>query len=387
MKKNLIITKLIMALISISLVVSGCGENPETNSIGISGSYDNKSSTYNYDGEKVSVHLENIPSVSGIELYETTAERFDFSDYANALNQNFFDKDGAEYAEYEINDDDGYKITEYSWQLVRPDNWWDYLTVYGPQFYLVYDSDYVYYFFTNCIRMDENANAYDLYPEEYRFNADKYEGVEIEGFSKEEALGYFRNMMKQSGIDIGELDYTALGVTSKMAAKEWYDLDKNSNVPEKPDFSNMRDTWYFLARQSEQGLPVFYYGFTEDLSLQLQSSPIKFSVDEQGIEYISIDRIFTFTKQKKKLGPLLSFDEIIPDVIGSYDELLGSSKYEINKCGLYYYALGNGNHVNYNMVPIWAFEVKEVNKNDMSKNHTTLLLINALTGEEMEKIK
>ncbi len=345
----------------------------------------NETIKYDYDGEKVHVHLDDIALPKETKLFESTAKRMDFSDCAEEINKTFFDMKQAVYSKYNVQDSDGYDVVEYSWLYETPDHWRSYLTVYGPQLYMVLDGEYEYNYFDSCLRDDETYGEYGAYPEEYRWNADAYLGKEIKNFSKDDALKKFTSGMQESGVNIGELAPIALAMDTKTASEQWFDMDHDGTPREKPDFSHMKDTWYFLARQSLQGLPVIYYH--NGRTLQLQNVPLRFAVDEDKTEYIAIDRLFEFTQSDKRIGDLLSFEDIIPSVIDRYELLLGHNQYSIEKCGLYYYAFGNGNRLDYEMIPVWAFDVEEINENDSSDRHNTVLMINAVTGEEVENIK
>ena len=55
---------------------------------------------YDYDGEKVHVHLDDIALPKETELFESTAKRIDFSDCAEEINKTFFDMKQAVYSEF-----------------------------------------------------------------------------------------------------------------------------------------------------------------------------------------------------------------------------------------------------------------------------------------------
>ena len=390
----------IVLLCGLCFMTAGCSQHPavgeregfnqnngtlSNNNIEYHTSGPDETIKYDYEGEKVHVHLDDIALTEGIELSQSTAKRMDFSDCAEKINKTFFDIKKSVYSEYNIQDSDGYDVVEYSWLYDTPDHWRSYLTVYGPQLYMVLDGEYVYNYFDCCLRDIEVYDQYGAYPEEYRWNADAYLGKKIKNFSKDDALKKFTSGMQESGVNIGELAPIALAMDKKTASEQWFDMDHDGTVRKKPDFSHMKDTWYFLARQSLQGLPVIYYN--GNYTLQLQNIPLRFAVDEDKTEYFAIDRLFEFTQSDKRIGDLLSFEDIIPSVIDRYELMLGDNQYSIEKCGLYYYAFGNGDRLDYEMIPVWAFEVEETNEKDFSDKHCTVLMINAVTGEEVENIK
>lgn len=339
----------------------------------------------NYESEHLKVQCKlDIPEGFDMDdLKEATAQTVILSDYDDKIYSSFSKQiKGTEYTEDEIYDDEGIKGTQKLWKKIdQKTHTTKMLNLYVSSMYYMTVGYLKCSLGSESLRTDEQENAYQTYPDGYKENSHMFLG-DLSFATRKKAENELTNMFNQWGFQ-GKFDYESFGV-SKDLVKQQYCYVKSDGSYEteisKKELKNFEDYYQLYGRQTFQGLPVFYY--SGNGGIYREQCPIKAAVTVNGIEYLELQRIFGFREKNKKIDTFASVDQILETIKNRYEEIVSENSFEITKGGLYYYAKGNGNKKDFDMVPVWCFVVKERDRQE-SQIYESIFLINAETGKEM----
>ncbi|MDO4274059.1 MAG: hypothetical protein Q4D16_10340 [Eubacteriales bacterium] len=220
----------------------------------------------------------------------------------------------------------------------------------------------------NTLVYDEQGNL----PEEYR------RVEEIEGMPKETVLLEAEEDMKGIGYPMdGEISCFALPHTLLEEKESWLSRDgSDESGSYKESWTKDDDMWYFLMRQTHQGLPVYHQYVYPDCNDQ--NAPIRIAYSRRGLESLEVDYYFEFEKQEEPLY-LAVFDKIAETAAGKYNDLLTDAEYIVTKATLYQ-AVVQENSKEYRVTPAWLLDIEE---NTQETSYYFTMLIDAVTGEEI----
>lgn len=318
------------------------------------------------------------------KLKKTKAQTIIFSDYSKELYTTFSDiLNDADYKEEEIYDDEGIQGTQKLWNRIDSQTHCaDCLNLFVSSMYFM-SSDY-----SKCgpglesLRANEKKEAYKGYPSKFQYNADLFLR-ELSFASVKDVKETIFEQFEKWGID-SDFDYEWFGVSKDLVIKQYCSVYSDGTIEYRVAESEMDDFkeyYQIYGRQTLQGLPVIYYS-NEGMPIYREQSPVKICYSEDGIKYMEINKMFLFNEGVEQIKKLASENKILDTIKQRYDEIITNNTFEIEKGGLSYYALGNGNKLEFEMIPVWCFVVKETNINTREVYESTFL-INAITGKEM----
>ena len=190
---------------------------------------------------------------------------------------------------------------------------------------------------------------------------------EFDGFSREEAYEKIRSVLEDCGITVPEeyICYTLL--YEEMAEREYAeDMYGNEDVEaEKTDWDENDDAYFFVFQSRYCGLPTYHpyvYRMEKDI---LENRPLQAVISREGIEYLSVERIFQY-KQDKESVELLPFEKIAEVLEKQFTRIMGEETYKVKRAELK--AMENlAGKKEYEMVPVWIIDM-EINDNGDIRN-------------------
>lgn len=237
---------------------------------------------------------------------------------------------------------------------------------YGTEFF-----QYVY----NCVDTSEGGNI-SSYIQDMNFSF----------ASQEEALQNISTELEKMGIELGETECRVYALDYQSLQKNEYAMDMDGNEDTsiyKDNWSEEDNCYYFFIRQKIGNLPE-YHPYSDLFKNPIEeNAPIKVLYSQNGIESLEIERLYDFAEEQGKTISLMPFEEVTEAVTYKYNQLLTGAKYYVTDATLYYMA-ENGGDGNYQMFPVWIFNVEEtVESNGEATSSSLLVFVNACTGEEI----
>ena len=190
---------------------------------------------------------------------------------------------------------------------------------------------------------------------------------EFDGFSREEAYEKIRSVLEDCGITVPE-EYICYTLPyEEMAEREYAeDMYGNEDVEaEKTDWDENDDAYFFVFQSRYCGLPTYHpyvYRMEKDI---LENRPLQAVISREGIEYLSVERIFQY-KQDKESVELLPFEKIAEVLEKQFTRIMGEETYKVKRAELK--AMENlAGKKEYEMVPVWVIDM-EINDNGDIRN-------------------
>lgn len=190
---------------------------------------------------------------------------------------------------------------------------------------------------------------------------------EFDGFSREEAYEKIRSVLEDCGITVPE-EYICYTLPyEEMAEREYVeDMYGNEDVEaEKTDWDDNDDAYFFVFQSRYCGLPTYHpyvYRMEKDI---LENRPLQAVISREGIEYLSVERIFQY-KQEKESVELLPFEKIAEVLEKQFTRIMGEETYKVKRAELK--AMENlAGKKEYEMVPVWIIDM-EINDNGDIRN-------------------
>lgn len=190
---------------------------------------------------------------------------------------------------------------------------------------------------------------------------------EFNGFSREEAYEKIRSVLEDCGITVPE-EYICYTLPyEEMAEREYAeDMYGNEDVEaEKTDWDENDDAYFFVFQSRYCGLPTYHpyvYRMEKDI---LENRPLQAVISREGIEYLSVERIFQY-KQEKESVELLPFEKIAEVLEKQFTRIMGEETYKVKRAELK--AMENlAGKKEYEMVPVWIIDM-EINDNGDIRN-------------------
>lgn len=373
MKKKLSIIALLgLTMCSGCNLLSGSGnglrneKNEKENTV-IEQETDKKEHNYVYDGENLHIDL-NIDK-KDVTLTGGTAKVVPYTDTVGKVEQKYITEDWSKTVN-ENYDENGDKENSYEYMLGNGAEMEKYISI-SPLFYdMLLNADA-----TNKVNAAFRLNGSDNANESLYMKEEKLSFGSIS-----EAVEGAKEQLSEVGVELGELDYQYYVLKETlMKEQEWMVDNNGENVELDIDWGKNDNFYNVYARQSFQGLPVYYTNSDLGIGLSNRSMPIHMLLDENGICAVNMEKVFKFTKGEKAVS-LIDVKEIINNIIDIYFEGAFETKYSINQGELMYYAK-KVNENQYNMIPVWIFMVEEDDNGESVLSH--VLMFDAVTGDEV----
>ena len=190
---------------------------------------------------------------------------------------------------------------------------------------------------------------------------------EFDGFSREEAYEKIKSILEDCGITVPE-EYICYTLPyEEMAEREYAeDMYGNEDIEaEKTDWDENDDAYFFVFQSRYCGLPTYHpyvYRMEKDI---LENRPLQAVISREGIEYLSVERIFQY-KQEKESVELLPFEKIAEVLEKQFTRIMGEETYKVKRAELK--AMENlAGKKEYEMVPVWIIDM-EINDNGDIRN-------------------
>lgn len=225
-------------------------------------------------------------------------------------------------------------------------------------------------------------SSFVLDPADERYNASLYSTDEQLSFmTREEAFQIIDKALKEMDIEL-EYDYTGYALDYNCMQSQEYHEDMDGNI----DRANYKNQWsisdegyYFCINQIYRGLPL-YHVYCEIFSdVSDVNAPIQAFISKDGIEYLNIEKVFEIADEGMAVS-LVPMEAIAETVANKYNQILGSSTYEMTEAELCYYVdLSSGTGV-YDVKPVWI--VKGIEKSEQNEQGIQVI-IDAQTAKEI----
>lgn len=190
---------------------------------------------------------------------------------------------------------------------------------------------------------------------------------EFDGFSREEAYEKIKSILEDCGITVPE-EYICYTLPYEEMAEREYTEDMYGNEDieaEKTDWDENDDAYFFVFQSRYCGLPTYHpyvYRMEKDI---LENRPLQAVISREGIEYLSVERIFQY-KQEKESVELLPFEKIAEVLEKQFTRIMGEETYKVKRAELK--AMENlAGKKEYEMVPVWIIDM-EINDNGDIRN-------------------
>jgi hypothetical protein len=225
-------------------------------------------------------------------------------------------------------------------------------------------------------------SSFVLDPEDERYNANLYSTEEQLSFmTREESFQIIDKALKEMDIEF-EYDYTGYALDYNCMQSQEYHEDMDGNI----DRANYKNQWsisdegyYFCINQIYRGLPL-YHVYCEIFSdVADVNAPVQAFISKDGIEYLNIEKVFEIADEGMAVS-LVPMEAIAETVANKYNQILGSSTYEMTEAELCYYVdLSSGTGV-YDVKPVWI--VKGIEKSEQNEQGIQVI-IDAQTAKEI----
>lgn len=211
------------------------------------------------------------------------------------------------------------------------------------------------------------------------YNADLYStSAQLPFMTREAAFQTVQNALQAMDISI-EADYTGYALNHETMQSQEHHEDMDGNIDRsqyKAQWSSADDCYYFYIDQTHRGLPLYHvYNQVFGDAAQI-NAPIQAVVSAEGIEWLSIEKVFTVSDEKG--GVILAdMDSVAQTTADKYNQVLGDAAYEMTKAQLYYYVDLTSGMGTYDVKPAWILTGKEKDGKSMQ------IIIDAQTAEEI----
>lgn len=223
-------------------------------------------------------------------------------------------------------------------------------------------------------------NAFIPFQDE-RYNADQYSTQEQLTFmTREKAYQKIENALKEIDVEI-ETRFNGYALDHKKMQSQEYHTNFDGEIDRsqyKPQWSQADDCYYFCIHQTIHGTPLYHVYSNLFTDVSDSNAPIQAVVSEEGIEYLNIEKIFEIYDEESILA-LADLDTIAKTVANKYNQVLGTSSYEITKAELFYYVDLSSGMGEYDVRPVWILTGSE---NSSQGQKAVQIIIDAQTAEE-----
>ena len=225
-------------------------------------------------------------------------------------------------------------------------------------------------------------SSFVLDPADERYNAGLYSTEEQLSFmTREEAFQIIDNALTEVDIKFEHV-YTGYALDYNCMQSQEYHEDMDGNI----DRANYKNQWtvsdegyYFCVNQIYGGLPLYHVYCEMFSDVADVNAPVQAFISKDGIEYLNIEKVFEISDEGMAVS-LAPIDVIAETVAHKYNQILGSSTYEIIEAELCYYVdLSSGTGI-YDVKPVWI--VKGIEKSEQNEQNIQVI-IDAQTAKEI----
>lgn len=368
--------KLCLLLVGVS-IITGCnplsgngqGMQPETKT----NEYVQNKKTYNFTEGNLTVDVEMIIPEDLI-LTRSTAEEYPLLNAVPYIKKKYVDKNWHE-TRFDSFDENGDSQESYEWLYGELDNLQKRISIYPYG-----------------LTLTEDMEASFKITDSFRLQGQEYPN--FEKYKRDDSLECQNNILKAINND---LDIPQLNIMSFDSFIN-YELDRENMEEESGrvnvltgefekidhDWSEDDNYYRFYARQTHQGLPIFYTDGELGCSLSVECMPCNGLVRKENMQLceLFIERVYSF-EESDKIISLLGQDEIIEIVKSRYNDLMTDNKFYIDKAELMYYVQSDFSESKKLLIPVWVFEVYEEDSVNKGDNSYDLFMIDATSGEEV----
>ena len=328
-------------------------------------------SEYTVDGEKVSFHANVVAGENGtvenLAVYRAKTEKTDYDRIYSAF---MADKELKDTQELEVKKEDGSDGISYYHHTVDGGG------------LSVSELNFRYYTAFSF----QVLNSFALEKGESGYNADLY--ARDKNFTFASCLDA-RNMVTDQLASVGisledgsyQSDCYSLDYQTLQQEESIISMDGSQDTEQyKEGWSEDDDCYYLCFRQMRDGLPISYEYAGVFTEYNDANAPIQAIVSKNGIEMLSMDRLFT-DFEATQTSTLLGFEEIAGTVTEKFADLLTNSTYDVEQAELVYLCLKKDGGV-YEMKPTWVLDIKESVEN-AGGEYSLQMMVDAQTGEEV----
>lgn len=218
------------------------------------------------------------------------------------------------------------------------------------------------------------------------YNADKYSMDKTFSFEKpEDAFSKIKDAITSCGYEISDCSYDYFALDAATMEKEERVYEKGSDQLEEStsQWDSSYDCYKFYAQQIFEGIPIFNgtQDFPDD-SLSNRSIQAVYSKD--GIQELYLDSIYQCSKGTDPIH-FSEFEDIAKTIADKYGNILTDASYRVTRAQLYFMPHRQSGK-EYDLIPIWLFEIKESGKDSETGEdfeNTLYSFVNAQSGEEV----
>lgn len=225
-------------------------------------------------------------------------------------------------------------------------------------------------------------SAFILDMDDERYNADLYSKTsELTFLSRENAFNTISDTLAKLDFQAKYI-YTAYTLNYPLMQSHEYHVDMDGNIDSsryKNQWSSSDEGYYFCINQTHRELPIFYIQnsfFSEATDI---NAPIQVFITESGMEYFDVEKIFHIFEENENVQ-LTTLDAITDTVANKYNQILGTSTYELTKARLYYFVDLSSGTGTYEIKPVWIIQGTESNSEGQ---HFIQTIIDAQTAKEI----
>lgn len=328
---------------------------------------------YSIEEGNLSIHVTmSVPE--GLSIYKVNAREYDMQNAVSTIKSGYTDEQWME-STFDSFDENGKAVTGYRWTLgEEKDIGQKSIAVSSFDMNMILDGEG----FNKCLNSFREPGV------DYE-NTDRYK--EIDGREdRQQITGWFLDAMEKSKLPIGDMDYGKCYFLNQETMKEQEGVqDYEGNLVSSNYTWSDADNYYRIyARQTYQGLPVYYTDGELGVGLSLRVMPVTATVKQNDHTLVdcSIERLYEFSSDGESLE-LMNTDEIMELVRFRYEDILTESKFSVENAELMYYVYpADGNaYSECEMIPVWVFEAYEIDDTGYASYESFML--NAVTGEEV----
>lgn len=272
-----------------------------------------------------------------------------------------------EYDTYDYEEEDEYGKNAHSVTYVSPE---ETTLAYGPQ-----SSKFDY---MERDLMPYVQNAFVPFRDEH-FNADLYSrSAQLAFMTREEAFETVQKVLEEIGVAI-EPVYVGYALDYKTMQSQEYHEDMDGKIDRsqyKAQWTDEDDCYYFYINQTYKGLPLYHVYNQVFADVEEINAPIQAVVSGEGLEWLNIEKVFAVSEEKGGVS-LADLKAVIQTAADKYNQVLGSSAYEIVKAELYYYVDLSSGKGTYDVKPVWILTGNEKGGPNLQ------IIIDAQTAEEI----
>lgn len=190
--------------------------------------------------------------------------------------------------------------------------------------------------------------------------------------NRKAALDEVMTVLNNLGIFLEEFDCT----TYAFKLENLNEFSKAENTSEK--WTREDEGYYFCISQRQSDIPIYRPLFKTYTELSSGNAPIQVLYTRRGIEFLQIDKVFSFVEEQENFQ-LLPFENIADTIVKKYNKLLTNSSFKVEK-GVLAYMIYEKKPYEFDSVPVWIVDITEESKKTCNKFQN---IINAENGEEI----